>query len=41
MSKRAKWYKVKAELYPHWSEMTNAERFKAIRHINKIVGYTL
>lgn len=41
MNKVKKWYKTRDKLYPHWSEMTNAERFKAIRHINKIVGYTL
>lgn len=41
MNKVKKWYKVKAKLYPNWSSMTNGQRFKAIRTINKIVGYTL
>lgn len=41
MNKVKKWYKVKNELYPNWSAMTNAERFRAIRHINKLTGYTL
>lgn len=41
MSKKAKWYKTRDKLYPNWSSMTNGQRFKAIRTINKIVGYTL
>lgn len=41
MSKKAKWYQIKAKLYPNWSAMTNGQRFKAIRMINKIVGYSI
>lgn len=41
MNKVKKWYKTRDKLYPNWSAMTNGQRFRAIRTINKIVGYTL